>query len=62
MGIPNRNGGTTCALLVRSMGNRMRKGLTAVVGDQVLAEREGFESARKRKFNNMQDHGWHRST
>jgi len=26
-----------------------------------LAEREGFESAHKRKFNNMQGHGWQES-
>jgi len=29
---------------------------------KVLAEREGFESAQKRKFDNMQGHGWHEST
>ena len=27
-----------------------------------MAEREGFESAYKRKFNNMQGHGWHKRT
>ena len=27
-----------------------------------LAEREGFESALESKFNDMQGHGWHRST
>jgi hypothetical protein len=26
-----------------------------------LAEREGFESANKSKFNNMQGHGWHKT-
>jgi hypothetical protein len=26
-----------------------------------LAEREGFESATKCRFNNMQGHGWHKS-
>ena len=28
----------------------------------LLAEREGFESASERKLNNMQGHGWHIGT
>jgi hypothetical protein len=33
-----------------------------IVRNVLMAEREGFESAVKRKLNNMQVHGWHLST
>ena len=39
-----------------------RKGLMAIVNQQVterMVSAEGIESARKRKFNDMQGHGWH---
>jgi hypothetical protein len=32
------------------------------LGNTGVVSAEGIESARQRKFNNMQDHGWHRST
>jgi hypothetical protein len=31
-------------------------------GNENLVSAEGIESALKREFNNMQGHGWHRST
>ena len=34
---------------------------TSMDTEEKMVSAEGIEPARKRKFNNMQDHGWHES-
>ncbi len=49
-----RSSSSPMELTVELMGSKP-------INPRVLAEREGFESACKRKFNNMQGYGWHES-
>jgi hypothetical protein len=52
-----------CNLATHSNSDSCRKDLLLIwLGSKNLAEREGFEPAYKRKFYNMQGHGWQESS